>query len=257
MAKELEKKSNLPFLIIGAVLVLAVVVGAYFMMPPKPTTNTNINTPDKPPPNAPPKQTASMPAGAPSGATPPHMTGSPAATVTLEEFADFQCGSCATVHPVMNEIKSAYGSKIKFIFRHFPLTMHDKAYDAAVAAEAAGLQGKFWDMQNILFNNQRAWTASPNYKEVWKAYAQNIGLDVAKWESDITGMAARLRVEEDRKRGNGANISGTPALYLNGAFIDIADMNVDTLKSKIDAELQKAAPQSQPAPASNAGNSNK
>jgi protein-disulfide isomerase len=70
-------------------------------------------------------------------------------------------------------------------------------------------------------------------------------------------MAARLRVEEDRKRGNGANISGTPALYLNGTFIDIADMNVPTLKGKIDAELQKAAPQNPPALTGNAGNSNK
>jgi len=69
--------------------------------------------------------------------------------------------------------------------------MHDKAYDAAVAADAAGLQGKFWDMQNILFNNQTAWTTDANYKQTWKGYADKIGLDVAKWEND--SLASRRR----------------------------------------------------------------
>lgn len=251
MAQEIEKKSNLPFLIIGVVLVVAVVVGAYFLRAkPSPTTGG-----PKPQANTA-KQNTGMPPNAPSGATPPNQAGSPAAAVTLEEFADFQCGSCASVHPVMNEIKSAYGSKINFIFRNFPLTtIHDKSYDAAVAAEAAGMQGKFWDMQNILFNNQRAWMASPNYKELWKGYAQNIGLDVSKWEDDIRGLGPRVRVDEDLKRGRAANIGGTPALFLNGAFIEIGDMNVDALKAKIDAELQKAAPQNQSAaPAANAAN---
>ncbi|MCA1589697.1 MAG: DsbA family protein [Acidobacteria bacterium] len=85
-------------------------------------------------------------ANAPPGAQPANILGSATAQVTIEEFADFQCGSCAAAHPVLKEIQSVYGPRIKFVFRNFPLSIpgHDKAFDAAVAAEAAGIQGKFW-----------------------------------------------------------------------------------------------------------------
>ena len=96
----------------------------------------------------------------------------------------------------MKQIQSIYGSRIKFIFRNFPLTMHDKAYDAAVAAEAAGMQGrdKFWAMQNQLYTNQQAWTNDPNYRQVLSDYAQKtIGLDVDRFQTDMAGIA-----DEDR-----------------------------------------------------------
>lgn len=254
MAKETQKKSNAPLFIIGAVLVVAVVVALWAARSPAPTstsTNAPRNTAQQP------RKTATMPPNAPSGATPARETGSPSATVVLEEFADFQCGSCAQVHPIMNEIKSMYGSKIRFVFRHFPLRMHDKAYDAAAAAEAAGLQGKFWEMQNLLFNNQRSWSADPNYKQTWAGYARTIGLDVTKWETDMAGMATRARVEEDLKRGNAAGIDGTPALYLNGTMVNINDMNIQALSSMIDAELQKASQPSVPNAPANAAPANK
>ena len=239
--QEKETKSNAPMLIIGAVLLIAVIGGWYMFSSSKATpalTDRGANAANAT--NA--AKTPSIPANAPPGALPPHQSGSPSATVTLEEFADFQCGSCAAAHPAMNEIKSMYGSRIKFIFRNYPLQIpaHDKAYDAAVAAEAAGMQGKFWDMQNLLFTNQQAWTASPTYKELWKEYAQRIGLDVAKWESDRAGMAAKNRVDEDLKRGKALQISGTPTLYVNGISIPFAEMKVPALKQIIDAELAKA-----------------
>src|SRR5204863_2734626 len=105
-------------------------------------------------------------------------------TVTLEEFADLQCGSCANAQPTMDDIRAIYGTKIHFIYRNYPLPMHDKGYEAAMAASAAGMQHKFWDMQSILFRNQKTWTADPGYNDIWKGYAQKIGLDVAKWETD-------------------------------------------------------------------------
>jgi len=137
----------------------------------------------------------------------------------------------------MNEIKSLYGSRIKFIFRNFPLAIpaHDKSYDAAVAAEAAGLQGKFWDMQNLLFTNQQAWTASPSYKQIWKGYAEKIGLEIPKWENDMAGLDAKTRVDADKARGTALGVNSTPTLYINGTSIQFADMNVNTLKTKIDA----------------------
>lgn len=198
-----------------------------------------------------------IPANAPPGAQPPNQAGSPTATVVLEEFADFQCGSCAVKHPVLSEIKSMYGSRIKFIFRNFPLEMHDKAYDAAVAADAAGLQGKFWDMQNILFNNQTAWSSDANYKQTWKGYADKIGLDVAKWENDMLGIAAKARVDEDKKRGKAIGVTSTPTLFINGVDVPFAQMTKEALKTLIDAELQKMA-SAQAAPASaNTANANK
>jgi protein-disulfide isomerase len=184
-----------------------------------------------------------VPPNAPPGAQPPNQSGSQNAAVTLEEFADFQCGSCASANPAMNEIKSLYGSRIRFIFRNYPLQIpaHDKSYDAAVAAEAAGMQGKFWDMQNLLFTNQQAWTASPTYKQIWKEYAQRIGLNVPKWESDMLGMAAKGRVDEDLRRGKALNVNSTPTLYINNVPITFAEMKVDSLKQLIDAELAKAS----------------
>lgn len=204
-------------------------------------------------------KSTTIPPNAPPGAQPPNQAGSPTARVVLEEFADFQCGSCAQKHPVLSEVKSIYGSQIRFIFRNYPLDMHDKAYDAAVAADAAGLQGKFWDMQNLLFNNQTAWSTDPTYKQIFKGYAEKIGLDVAKWESDMLGLASKNRVNEDKNRGKTIGVTSTPTLFINGVEIPYPQVTVEGLKKLIDAELQKtAAPATttQSAPA-NTSNSNK
>jgi protein-disulfide isomerase len=248
-----ETKSNAPILIIGGVLIVAVVAGWYLLSSRTPASPANsnraANTANTP-------RTSSIPPNAPPGANPPNYSGSPTAAITLEEFADFQCGSCASVHPTLNEIKSLYGSRIKFVFRNFPLSIaaHDKAYEAAVATEAAGMQGKFWDMQNLLFANQQAWTASPTYKQIWKGYAEKIGLDVAKWESDLAGLPAKQRVEADMARGKALSVNSTPTLFLNGVSIPFNEMSVANLKPIIDQELQKAS--SATAPPANPQNSN-
>lgn len=234
-----------PLLIIGIVLVIAVLGGAYYYNSSKttPTSTANSNTPSKAASAKP--SPVIIPANAPAGAVPPEQMGSPTAKVTLEEFADFQCGSCAAAHPTMNEIKAMYGSRIHFIYRNFPLKIpaHDKAYEASLAASAAGMQNKFWDMQNMLFSNQKAWTADPTYKQIWKGYAQKIGLDMAKWETDMIGMAAKGRVEADIARGTAINISSTPTLFINGVAVPFTDMKVEPLKALIDAELQKSSGQ--------------
>ncbi len=238
---EAKVKSNTPLLIIGAVLMLAVGGGLWFYSSSKPLKTGVSPTPT-------PTQQKTIPADAPKGAEPPNQAGGPTAEVTLEEFADFQCPQCGAKHPIMSEIKSTYGSRIRVIYRNYPLPQHDKSYAAAVAAEAAGLQGKFWEMQNLLFSNQQAWTANPAYKGVWKGYAQKIGLNVDKWETDIAGTVAKLRVDADLARVKGVGVGSTPTLYLNGKEVAFPGLNVDSLKRLIDAELQKAAPQSQTAP---------
>ena len=187
----------------------------------------------------------------PIGAQPPNMKGGPNAYVTIEEFADFQCPTCATVYGIMNTIHSMYGSKIKFVYRNYPLTqIHKNSYDASVAAEAAYLQdsNKFWDMQNQLFTNQKAWSDLSDPNPTFKGYAEKIGLDVAKWENDVAGLLAKNRVNADMERGRALNITGTPTIYINGKSVEFKQFNVDAIKALIDAELAKSPAAQNPPP---------
>jgi protein-disulfide isomerase len=260
MKKEQPKNSTaVPVIIIGLVLVAVIGAAWYLYSQSKEQANKNSNV--KPTPT----RASPVSPNAPLGANPPNMLGSPTAVVTVEEFADFQCGSCAATHPVLKEIQSTYGSKIRFVFRQFPLPMHDKGYDAAVAAEAAGLQGKFWAMQDQLFGNQQTWAGpSANAKELWTGYAQKIGLDVQQWQNDMAGMAAKSRVDQDIQRGKALNVSSTPSVFINGELVPFPEVNVAGLRRMIDAKLQEsgAAPSSGSAtppvnaPAGNSSNSN-
>ncbi len=251
-----NSNSSLPLIIIGLVLITAL-AGAWWLFnrntnPNKTSTNTN--------------SAASMTANRtpnsvsnPMGAQPPNLLGSPNASVTVEEFADFQCGACAAVHPRVKELTSLYGSRIKFIFRNYPLAIaaHDKAYNAAVAAEAAGMQGsnKFWEMQNLLFTNQQVWTANPDYRRIWEGYAAQIGLDVERFKNDMAGLSAKSRVDADMQRGRSLNLSSTPTIFVNGQSIPFEQMSVETMRQIIDAELLKA-PATQQTPAASGGASN-
>ena len=256
--KDEKKSSNSAIPLVLIVLVFAAVVGGayYLYQDAKNSSKTGSPTPA-------PANTARQPANAPIGANPPNMLGSPTAAVTIEEFADFQCGSCGAVHPVMKEIQGIYGSKIKMIFRNYPLQMHDKAYDAAIVAEAAGIQGRFWQMQDQLFTNQQTWSLpSSNAKELWKSYAEKIGLNIQQFENDVAGMAAKSRVDQDLARGKALNVSSTPTIYINGEQIPFQMANVQGLKAIIDQKLQEAATTQQSAkpqpaaPANSAASSN-
>ena len=183
-----------------------------------------------------------IPADVSPGAQPATRAGSADAAVQIEVFVDFSCPQCAVKNPVYSEIRAIYGDRISFVFRQFPLDLpsHDKSYDAAAAAEAAGFQGKYLEMQDILLVNQRTWTASPNYKEIWKSYARRLRLDVKKWEDDRAGIPARSRVDADMKRARSIGVKAVPTLFLNNVEIPFAELTVDDLKTAIDAELAKS-----------------
>lgn len=228
--------SKAPLIIIGVVLV-AVLAGVWFLMNRSSTSSRTVSNANRP------ANAARTPMNPPEmGATPPNFLGSANASVVVEEFADFQCPTCAAKHPMMKEIVSIYGSRIKFVFRQYPLAIaaHDKAYDAAVASEAAGLQGKFWEMQNLLFTNQQAWSASPDYRKIWEGYASQIGLDVERLKSDMAGLSAKSRVDADMKRGRALNISSTPSLFVNGMAVPFEQMTTEGVRKIIDDELAKA-----------------
>lgn len=250
MNNQKNNESKLPLLIIGAVLIAAIGGGWWLYsssknQPANKATNTNSAGNSN---QAAKNQQAAQElyARAPAGATPPNVLGPPTATVTVEEFADFQCPTCATIHTRMKEINSLYSGRIKFIYRNYPLTqIHKNAYDASAAAEAAGLQGKFWAMQDQLFNNQQAWSNSSEARKLFEEYANKIGLDVAKFQTDMAGLPIKTRIDADLQRGRALAISGTPTLFINGNRLAFEQMEVNALRQIIDAELQKAAGQNQ------------
>ena len=119
------------------------------------------------------------------------------------------------------------------------------------------MQNRFWDMQHQLLSNQQAWTNSASHKELWKDYAEKIGLDVAKWENDMLGIAAKNRVDEDLKRGRAIGVNSTPTLYINNTMIPYTEINdPQKLKGIIDMELAKAAQQKTAAAQPPAANTN-
>jgi protein-disulfide isomerase len=267
MAKQTKKSSIVPLVIIIGVLAMA--VGGFAMLystsktPNANTAAANGRTNAANTPRAQNTVAANAPPGAAIGI---NTLGQPTAKVTVEEFADLQCPTCATVHPVMKDVQSAFAgnNNVRFTFRHFPLSnIHDKAFDAAAATEAAGMQGgpKFWAMMDQLMTNQQAWANNPNYRELWKQYAEKIGLDVAKWQDDMAGMAARGRIDLDIQRARGIGVASTPSVYINGRMIPLSDMNVSTMRQMIEAEIANASSASNTsAPAANgattAGNAN-
>lgn len=260
--QEVNNNSGLPFVIIGIVLLVAVIGGWYLYSSSskKTTTTGNTNTATN---GVPPKPNNTPLTSNMQGAQPPNFKGAQNSSVVLEEFADYQCPTCATMHPVMNEITATYGSRIKFIYRNYPLTqIHRNAYEAAVAAEAAGLQGKFWDMQNLIFQNQRNWQNVEIVRPVFEGYAQTLGLDVEKFKSDVAGLPAKQRVDMDAARARSLNVSSTPTILVNGIPIPFEQMTVDGMKKIIDAELaktggnQQTAPPAASAPANSANTAN-
>ncbi|MGI8640121.1 MAG: DsbA family protein [Pyrinomonadaceae bacterium] len=257
--KNQSNSSNLPFVIIGLVLLVALVGGWFFYQNSKSQTNkpltANVNKTGNS--NKTPGQTAEeIYTKALPGAQPPNMLGSPAAAVTVEEFADYQCATCGTQHPKMKQLTGLYGNRIKFIYRSYPLIqIHKNAYNSAVAAEAAGLQGKFWAMQDQLFTNRQEWENSPEARKKFEEYAQKLGLDVPKFQNDVLGLPAKSRVDADMQRGRSLTLNGTPTIFINGKQLTPEQMEVETMRQIIDAELQKATTQTQPNQSANTANS--
>jgi protein-disulfide isomerase len=134
------------------------------------------------------------------------------APVTVVVFADFECPHCKAEAPVLRKAVQNYRGEAKLVFKHFPLNMHDRAKAAAVAAEAAHAQGKFWEMHDLIFDHQEQLE-----DEDLERYATQIrGLDVDKWRADYESEAAELAVTKDRAIGEALDIQGTPAVYING-----------------------------------------
>jgi protein-disulfide isomerase len=150
-----------------------------------------------------------------------HQMGPSTAAVTLVEYGDFGCRFCGEAHPVVSTLQARFGLGLRFVFRHNPRgELHAHARLAAQASEAAALQGKFWNMQDVLF-------AHPNALEEadLRGYAAGLGLDAQMFASDLHSAAVAKRVRDDEVSGAHSNIISTPTFFINGArFNDTPDL---------------------------------
>ncbi|KKW18405.1 MAG: hypothetical protein UY60_C0012G0001, partial [Parcubacteria group bacterium GW2011_GWB1_50_9] len=167
------------------------------------------------------------------------MKGNPESRVTLVEYSDFQCPACKSYYPIVEKLMDEYGSKIRFVYRHFPLPQHKNARPTAFAAEAAGRQGKFWEMVNEIFNHQDEWALLADPKDTLLSYADEIGLDKEKFLQDFDSNDVREKVEDDLQGGVRSRVRATPTFFLNGAAIS-NPRSYDEFKRAIDAAITQA-----------------
>lgn len=173
-------------------------------------------------------------AAANPGAAPPHFRGAARAPVALEEFGDLQCPPCAFLAGDLKKIERDYEGRVRVVFRQFPLAMHPHALEAARAAEAAGAQEKFWQMSDLLYEKQETWSKAQSVTAIFEEYAQNIGLDLARYRADLTNQKLADRIELDKQRGLSLEVKSTPTLFINNQRIPQQSMNETGLRIAID-----------------------
>ncbi|HET8690173.1 MAG TPA: DsbA family protein [Candidatus Saccharimonadales bacterium] len=176
------------------------------------------------------------------GANPDHVEGDKSSKVVMIEYGDYQCPICGSVYQPLKDTLQPYldQNKIAFVFRNYPLTsIHPNTLAAASAAEAAGLQGKYWQMHDKLYENQDAWSnASPDQRQTYfDGYAQDLGLNVDQFRSDMVSKKVARQINRDRSLGEKIGVSGTPTFVINGKKLE-ASINTD-LESGNSAALQK------------------
>lgn len=157
--------------------------------------------------------------------------------ITIVEFGDYQCPPCKTAQETIKQISKDYSGKITFVFRNFPLSLHANSNITALAAEAAGAQGKFWEMHDKLYETQTEWSNLEKPLDTLIGYAQSIGLDTTKFKQDIENKTYQSKIDRDKLDGSIANITGTPSFFINNRAV--SDYTYAGMKSAIDKALNK------------------
>lgn len=148
------------------------------------------------------------------------VNGNPQAVTVLVEYSDFQCPACASWSILVNQAIEKYNQDLRFEYRHFPLqSIHKRAFAAAKAAEAAGRQGKFWPMSELLFSNQASWSESLGFEAIIKKYAADLKIDVDQFIEDYYQKLTSDLVQADIKKGNQLNLNSTPTFFLDNKKI--------------------------------------
>jgi protein-disulfide isomerase len=211
-------KRYLPFAIIAAVLITALLAGALMYQSSTPQTST------APPPT--PGPGTSTDQGKTSG------------TITLEEFGDYQCPPCGNLHPVLKTIKDEFGDRIQFVFHHFPLMqIHPHALSASQAAVAAGFQGRFWEMHDLIYKNQSAWSGATDAQSFFFSYAQQLGIDISRFKSDFVTTKTYAIINSDIQRGQSLGVNSTPTVFIDGREIPFKNLTLDNLRNEIRSRL--------------------
>ncbi|MBZ4416433.1 thioredoxin domain-containing protein [Myxococcus sp. RHSTA-1-4] len=162
------------------------------------------------------------------------VKGSPEALITLVEFSDYECPFCSRAHITVQKLQEQYGSKLRVVMKQNPLSFHPRAKPAAIAAMAAGEQGKYWEYHDKLFANQKQLDDASLEK-----YAQELGLDMNKWKADLANPKFQDTIQKDQALASQLGASGTPAFFINGRFLSGAQP-IDNFRALIDEEMSKA-----------------
>jgi protein-disulfide isomerase len=161
------------------------------------------------------------------------VRGNPDAPVTIVEYGDFQCPYCLRSRPTLKQILDTYPKQVRLVYKHFPLSFHREAMNAHRASLAAGEQGKFWEMHDLIFDSPR--DLAP---ETMRKHAEKLKLDLARFDADYKSERIEKKIEADQEEGRKALVRGTPAFFVNGKMISGAQP-FDAFKREIDAALAK------------------
>jgi protein-disulfide isomerase len=168
-----------------------------------------------------------------------HILGKADAPVALEEFGDFECPPCGHLSDPINQLERDYRGQLCVIFHNFPLPNHKHAKDAAQAAEAAAIQGKFWQMHDVLYREQAVWSKAEIVFGLFKSYAGTIGLDVAQFEKDFASEEVKKRIAADQQQAAVLGVTTTPTIFVNDQPVPISQLNPGGLRAAVEA-AQKA-----------------
>ena len=161
--------------------------------------------------------------------------------VVLVEYGDFQCPACAGYHPIIKQVVEKYNKEIKFQFRNFPLQqIHQNARAAARAAEAAGKQGKYWEMHDTLYEQQQTWEQSTAVNAIFEGYATQLGLDIAKYKSDFGSSAVNETINADFAEGTRLGVNSTPTFFLQDKKLEDPPRDVEGWNKLIDQAIKDA-----------------
>ena len=206
------------FFWLGFIIIIGLIVWGLIVAMNKPTPGTSLGMP------------------APVTANDHVLGATSTAKVVLIEYSDFQCPACQTYYPLVEKLVMEASSTVQFVYRHFPLGQHRIAPLAARASEAAALQGKFWEMHKVIFDNQANWESQAEAlaKLTFRSYAEDIGLDLAKYDADLDSDPVKAKVQSDLSDGNKIGVNSTPTFFVNGAVISNPS-NYEAFKSIIEA----------------------
>ncbi len=147
-----------------------------------------------------------------------HTIGNSSASAYLVEFSDFECPACGTFEPTVKSLTTKYADRLLFSYRHFPLPQHIEGQPAAMAAEAAGQQGKFWEMHTLLFKNQKSLSST-----IYTDLAKELNLDLKAFEKDRKDSSLSAIISADTDSGTSIGVNATPTFFLNGVKLELAD----------------------------------